>query len=80
MPFAECEVCGNHYDKAFQVTTSRGSIHIFDSFECAMQKLAPSCANCKCRIVGHGVEHENVFYCCVHCAKSAGVEGMKDRI
>jgi len=57
MPAARCEVCGNEYDKAFQVTM-RGASHTFDSFECAIQALAPTCAHCNCRVIGHGVEKE----------------------
>ena len=30
--------------------------HIFDSFECAIHALAPTCAHCSCRVIGHGVE------------------------
>ena len=41
-----CEVCGNTYDKAFSVTTAGGEAHTFDSFECAIQRLAPTCAHC----------------------------------
>ena len=33
---AICEVCGNDYDKAFQVTKG-GETHTFDSFECAIR-------------------------------------------
>jgi len=40
-----CEVCGNHYDKAFEVRIHSVS-HVFDSFECAIQALAPICAHC----------------------------------
>jgi hypothetical protein len=29
---AQCEVCGNDYDKAFQVIVA-GTTHTFDSFE-----------------------------------------------
>jgi hypothetical protein len=29
---AQCEVCGNDYDKAFQVLAA-GATHTFDSFE-----------------------------------------------
>ena len=43
---AVCETCGNDYDKAFQVRTSKGESHTFDSFECAIQMLAPTCAHC----------------------------------
>ena len=42
---AKCEVCGNDYDMAFQVVTA-GVTHTFDSFECAIHKLAPICAHC----------------------------------
>ena len=65
---ATCEVCGNSYDKAFQVRMPAGDSHTFDSFECAIQKLAPSCAHCKCRIIGHGLEANGKMYCCEHCA------------
>ena len=41
-----CEVCGNTYDKAFSVTPAGGEAHTFDSFECAIQRLAPTCAHC----------------------------------
>ena len=52
---ARCEVCGNDYHLAFQVVTA-GVTHTFDSFECAIHKLAPVCEHCGCRIIGHGVE------------------------
>ena len=48
-----CDVCGNDYDKAFQVTVG-GATHTFDSFECAIHRLAPACEHCGCKIVGHG--------------------------
>lgn len=47
---AKCETCGNDYDKAFQVTMN-GSTHTFDSFECAIQALAPTCPNCGTHVV-----------------------------
>ena len=39
---AKCEACGNDYDKSFQVVM-QGKSHVFDSFECAIHTLAPSC-------------------------------------
>lgn len=39
---AQCETCGNDYDKAFQVTVG-GKTHTYDSFECAIHALAPVC-------------------------------------
>ena len=76
---AKCDVCGNDYDKAFSVSGPLGS-GTFDSFECAIHKLAPKCAHCGCSIIGHGAEHDDTFYCCAHCAKGAGIVGIDDRI
>jgi transposase len=39
---AQCETCGNDYDKAFQVVIN-GVTHTFDSFECAIHRVAPTC-------------------------------------
>jgi hypothetical protein len=75
----KCEVCGNEYDKAFTVTTAGGREHAFDSFECAIHALAPACAHCRCKVVGHGVEKDGIVYCCAHCAKHAGATELRDR-
>jgi hypothetical protein len=75
---ARCEVCGNDYDKAFSVHRD-GEAHVFDSFECAINALAPSCEHCGCRVIGHGVEADNSIFCCAHCASEAGVTGLADR-
>ena len=74
-----CEICGNSYDKAFTLTTHEGETHIFDSFECAIQGVAPTCEHCGCRIVGHGMESDGAMYCCAHCAEAVGVTGVADR-
>lgn len=76
---ARCERCGNEYDKAFQVV-KEGQSHTFDCFECAAATLAPDCANCGVTILGHGMEAGGKFFCCEHCAESAGVMGLKDRL
>jgi hypothetical protein len=75
---AVCELCGNDYDKAMQVTVG-GEAHTFDSFECAIHVLAPHCAHCDCRIVGHGVESDGRMFCCAHCARESGASGLADR-
>ncbi len=49
----------------------------FDSFECAIHAMAPTCAHCGCKIVGHGVEAGGEVYCCAHCAEHES--GLKDR-
>ena len=76
---AKCEVCGNEYDKSFEVK-AQGKTHVFDSFECAIHALAPVCAHCGCKVIGHGVEGNGKIYCCAHCAKKAGVVGVDDRV
>jgi hypothetical protein len=76
---AKCEVCGNDYDKAFHVEMA-GTRHTFDSFECAIHALAPTCEHCGCRIIGHGLESEGTFYCCRNCAEKSGAEGFRDRV
>ena len=74
-----CEVCGNEYDRAFTIRVDDCE-HVFDSFECAIQALAPTCNRCGCRVLGHGVEKEGVIYCCANCAREdVGSTGLKDR-
>ena len=75
---AVCETCGNDYDKSFQVMMN-GQPHTFDSFECAIQRLAPLCEHCNCRIIGHGVEADGRMFCCAHCADASGISAVKDR-
>jgi hypothetical protein len=74
---ARCEVCGNDYERTFQVIMS-GATRTFDSFECAIHALAPACKHCGCKIVGHGIESKGTFYCCAHCAEHSGVKGAVD--
>jgi len=76
---AICEVCGNDYDKAFQVVRN-GEQHTFDSFECAIHAMAPACDHCGCKIIGHGIEADGRFFCCAHCAEQAGAGGATDRV
>lgn len=73
-----CDVCGNDYDKAFQVTRG-GQTMTFDAFECAIHAMAPRCAHCECMVIGHGVEADGVIYCCASCARQKGEHDLKDR-
>lgn len=76
---ATCEVCGNTYDKPLEIHVG-DQTHTFDSFECAIHALAPRCAHCDCRIVGHGTEVDGTMYCCAHCARQSGERGVRDRV
>ena len=75
-----CERCGNSYDKPILIRTHDSSDeHVFDSFECAIDTLAPRCEHCGCRVIGHGVEDEGRIFCCASCARQLGVEDVADR-
>ncbi len=76
---ARCDHCGNDYDKTFDVVRG-GETRTFDSFECAIEVMAPTCGNCGVRIVGHGVESSANIFCCANCAEQAGVDGLVDRV
>jgi len=76
---AVCEVCGNDYDKSFEVTAA-GATHTFDSFECAIHLMAPLCEHCGCKVIGHGTEVGGRFFCCASCARHAeGDAAVADR-
>jgi phage terminase large subunit GpA-like protein len=76
MSMSVCEVCGNDYWMSFQVRTVSGETHIFDSIECAAQRLAPICEHCQCRILGHGVEVDGHMFCCAHCAHQSDLANV----
>ncbi|GHF65195.1 hypothetical protein GCM10010218_53330 [Streptomyces mashuensis] len=76
---AQCEVCSNDYDMSF-VVEAQGARHVFDSFECAIHRMAPICEHCGCRIIGHGVEADGHFYCGAHCASAKGARGLVDHV
>lgn len=75
---AACSLCGNDYENSFEVIINERSYH-FDCFECAIHRLAPICAHCGCKIIGHGIEDSFQMYCCMHCARQADIHlKMKD--
>jgi len=42
--------------------------------------MAPTWAACGCRILGHGIESGDRYFCCANCAERAGVAGACDRV
>jgi hypothetical protein len=75
-----CVVCGNDYHASFEITPAGRAPLTFDSFECAIQALAPTCGHCDTRVIGHGVEVDGTIFCCAHCARSRGQQGPVDRV
>ena len=75
----KCEVCGNEYDLAFEIHAA-GAVHVFDSFECAIHRMAPVCDHCGCKVIGHGIQAGSQFFCCASCARHAGAPEARDRV
>jgi hypothetical protein len=77
----QCEVCGNDYRDGITVT-QRNDTYVFDCFECAIHALAPTCAHCGCKVIGHGLSREGEIFCCEHCVRmslsAAGAIGDDD--
>ena len=74
-----CDVCGNDYDAAMTIEAPGRGSGTFDSFECAIHALAPTCDHCGCRIIGHGVQDGDRIFCCASCAREAGTTELVDR-
>lgn len=72
-----CNTCGNDYENTFRIIKD-GRSYEFDSFECAIHELAPTCKSCGCRVIGHGVQTDEDIFCSAHCASSVGVTGLTD--
>jgi hypothetical protein len=73
----QCEVCGNDYDKAFQVIVA-GTTHTFDSPECAIRAVdppAPTAAAGSSGTSWRATAHRR----CVNCAKHEGDDRLVDR-
>ena len=70
----QCEVCGNEYRNCFTVTQGTQK-YVFDCFECAIHALAPTCAHCGCKIVGHGISFADEVFCCQHCVRMSQPAG-----
>ena len=77
-PMARCEVCGSDCETPLEIRVQQ-RVAIFDSFECAIHALAPTCGRCGCRVVGHGVHAKEKTFCCPHCANGAeGASGGRE--
>lgn len=74
-----CDACGNKYEEMLEVKRDGKTYH-FDCFECAIQQLAPRCANCKTRVIGHGLSSGTDTFCCAHCARQQGYDQFVDRV
>ena len=75
----QCEFCGNTYENTFEIKFKNDGVrHSFDSFECAIEMLAPKCRQCGVKIVGHGVQAGERIFCCANCARQDGHSELVD--
>lgn len=74
---SRCDHCGNDYEPSLHITWG-GESYTFDCFECAIHALAPECFHCGCKIIGHGMQSGENYYCCAHCARQEGIHDVKD--
>lgn len=72
-----CEVCGNESDRLIEIKNG-DIVRLFDSFECAIQLLAPRCENCHCTIIGHGSDAHGKIYCCSSCVRQHEAEILRN--
>lgn len=78
-----CDMCGQECRTYFEVSIGSDPrvTYTFDCFECAIQRLAPVCDRCRCRVLGHGVEvglrSGATIFCCAPCGSE--VEGQVRR-
>jgi len=74
---ATCATCGREVGCAFQITI-RGETLVFDSFECAIDRLAPHCPNCGSAITGHGYRAGSELFCGFRCREEARLDRRVD--
>jgi hypothetical protein len=66
-----CDGCGNTSESTFTVQTRDDRVFAFDSVECALPFIAPTCAECCCLVLGHGIHVADRVFCCSNCADRA---------
>jgi hypothetical protein len=66
---ARCVNCGVNIEKDY-ILFINGAEFTFDSFECAVNFVAPRCSCCNTIIMGHGVQTGGEIYCTPTCAHS----------
>jgi hypothetical protein len=66
VPVARCEVCGYVTRSGIRIIQG-GVTHLFDSYQCAITRLAAECTHCGCRILGRPVEVHQRAYCSQEC-------------
>lgn len=66
---ARCVNCGYNIEKDY-ILFINGTEFTFDSFECAINFVAPRCSNCNTIVLGRGVHAGEDIFCSPTCLQS----------
>jgi hypothetical protein len=67
---SSCATCGIDTREPLSITYHKNTAD-YCCFECAITPLAPACAHCNCKVIGHGTYGaDQKIYCCQKCADS----------
>lgn len=66
---ARCENCGFNIEKDY-ILFINGTEFTFDSFECAINFVAPRCAACNSIVLGRVVQERGDTYCSDKCSQT----------
>lgn len=65
---ARCEKCGLNIEKDY-ILFINGKEFTFDSYDCAVNFVAPRCAHCNSIIAHREIKHREEAYCSQYCFK-----------
>lgn len=70
---ARCLNCGSNIEKDY-ILFINGTEFTFDSFECAVNFVAPRCAHCNSVVMGQGITLSDQTFCSPQCSKEANYQ------
>ena len=65
---ARCVNCGSNIEKDY-ILFVNGAEFVFDSFECAVNFVAPRCSACNSIIMGKVIHRADEIFCSANCSK-----------
>lgn len=66
---ARCDNCGVNIEKDY-ILYINGTEFTFDSFECAINFVAPRCAHCNSIVMSHGIKAAGEIFCSNTCSQA----------
>lgn len=66
---SRCDNCGINIEKDY-ILYINGTEYTFDSFECAINFVAPRCSNCNSVVMGRGIKAAGEVFCSTSCSQA----------